>query len=628
MTFALSPVSLRTLARPALLLRSAAALFAAWTAAAPASAQVPDRAGAGCIAATNKAAALVARAHANLAFVCAKGVTVGKVADFDVCVADDAKGRIAKARGVADKLDTARCAEPPAFGYATPDVVAAGVAFAADALVADIFGATPTSPLASGDKATARCQGIVLKQTTGLAAARLRAFSACKAAALKAGSLASAEELETTCFDALAADAGGKLAKADQKLSGLLVKKCLGVILPDALPGACATTGDLGQCLVDRAECAACRLLNAADGLARDCDVFDNGAADNTCSTCGNGVVEVGEECDDGASNGDGCCTAECTAVADGAGCDDGLFCTATDTCQAGACTGAGDPCAAGGECNDVCNENAGDCLSDAGAACTDDADVCTDDVCDGAGACIHPNNTAPCDDGDPCTTVDTCDAGMCSGTPVPPATTVLSDDFDDSMLDGAWALSFAGVATGWTASEAGTALTVTGIANSVFNEWGYAVLDRAVDPTQDFRLTFDVAWDSLGSAVPIQEVRIEAYDADDNLVAYGGYVDAWAATSGTRVWAAGCSGCSGGEERGTRPLAGSMDFVIERISDQLSITEGVNTVFDATATTAPVTRVRVHFGHWRWSGSTPTFGSEAVGNVTLEAVNAECSMN
>jgi cysteine-rich repeat protein len=64
---------------------------------------------------------------------------------------------------------------------------------------------------------------------------------------------------------------------------------------------------------------------------------------------CGNGIVEQGEQCDDGAANGQpgDCCTA---------------------TCQFGA----------------------------AGTVCTDDGDLCTLDVCDGAGICAHPIAPAP----------------------------------------------------------------------------------------------------------------------------------------------------------------------------------------------------------------------------------------
>ncbi|MFT5042234.1 MAG: hypothetical protein ACI8TX_003216, partial [Hyphomicrobiaceae bacterium] len=47
-----------------------------------------------------------------------------------------------------------------------------------------------------------------------------------------------------------------------------------------------------------RVRCRACRLFNDADVLEQDCDLFDNGAADNSCPGCGDGVVDPGEECE------------------------------------------------------------------------------------------------------------------------------------------------------------------------------------------------------------------------------------------------------------------------------------------------------------------------------------------
>jgi len=138
----------------------------------------------------------------------------------------------------------------------------------------------------------------------------------------------------------------------------------------------------------------------------------------------------VDSDCDDG----NGCTADSCDVGAEtcvfnpvpleGAGCDDGKFCTPTDTCTAGICTGPPRDCSLfGDECNDgVCNEAADACEqspANEGAACPADANDCTDDVCQG-GTCAHPNNTAACNDGDLCTFNDTCNAGSCGGTPNP----------------------------------------------------------------------------------------------------------------------------------------------------------------------------------------------------------------
>lgn len=85
---------------------------------------------------------------------------------------------------------------------------------------------------------------------------------------------------------------------------------------------------------------------------------------------CGNGVVESGEQCDDGGTSAGDCCDAACQ-------------------------------------------------FESAVTACADDGNACSDDQCDGNGACVHPANTAPCDDGSACTDDDVCSAGTCAGTTV-----------------------------------------------------------------------------------------------------------------------------------------------------------------------------------------------------------------
>lgn len=67
-------------------------------------------------------------------------------------------------------------------------------------------------------------------------------------------------------------------------------------------------------------------------------------------------------ECDDGdVCTDETCIGGACVYVNNSAPCDDGLFCTATDTCAGGICVGAGDPCLALGQ---VCDAS--------GDACTD----------------------------------------------------------------------------------------------------------------------------------------------------------------------------------------------------------------------------------------------------------------
>src|SRR5207248_7242986 len=110
--------------------------------------------------------------------------------------------------------------------------------------------------------------------------------------------------------------------------------------------------------------------------------------------TCGNGVVDAGEQCDDGAANGTAtsCCAPDCTFKSAGTACNDA--CTA-GTCQSGVCIGNNPVvCTASDQCH-----NAGTC-DPATGLCSDPA------AADGT----------VCDDGDRCTATDTCQSGTCTG--------------------------------------------------------------------------------------------------------------------------------------------------------------------------------------------------------------------
>jgi len=132
---------------------------------------------------------------------------------------------------------------------------------------------------------------------------------------------------------------------------------------------------DAQYCTVNEA----CLAGTCTGGAARDCSSLDD--------QCNTGV------CDDTADQ----CTPQ--PVVNGTACDDGLYCTENETCQAGSCT-AGSPI----DCSsldDMCNLG----------ACDESGDTCYADPA--------PKEGLACDDGDACTMTDTCSSGTCSGAPL-----------------------------------------------------------------------------------------------------------------------------------------------------------------------------------------------------------------
>jgi len=164
-------------------------------------------------------------------------------------------------------------------------------------------------------------------------------------------------------------------------------------------------------------------VVNPANGLSHPRTDVDLAVASAITDLCGNGSVEVFEECDDGGTLDGDCCSADCSFESFGSACDDGDACSDSDTCDgSGACT-PGSPLT----CDDglFCNGAEG---CDPGSGCTagtppsfDDGVSCTLDSCDEVNDTgLYVPDPASCDDADPCT-ADACDEiSGCSHDPIP----------------------------------------------------------------------------------------------------------------------------------------------------------------------------------------------------------------
>ncbi|MFC1609840.1 hypothetical protein ACFL6C_02690 [Myxococcota bacterium] len=120
---------------------------------------------------------------------------------------------------------------------------------------------------------------------------------------------------------------------------------------------------------------------------------------------CGNGVLDIGEACDDGFI--DPCaCNATCDAIGTGI-CGDGVVCPQTEQCD----DGYTDAC---GSCNADCTGPGTGATCGDGEVCPQ-LEVCDDGLTDACGTCnatCEGPGTSTCGDGEVCPETEECDDG------------------------------------------------------------------------------------------------------------------------------------------------------------------------------------------------------------------------
>ena len=239
---------------------------------------------AACIEALNGGFEGLARAQARNLRRCFRDAARDRVPDLLACVEEDRGDRRQRAEEKTRAQAELFCAEPPEFGPPGPDEVVAGAAELAPEWLTRTFGADPDAALLDDDGE--RCQRGVLAGLQRCEKLRVRSFNRCKTAGLGDGSIGDAEALGE-CLDA---DPRGRVERLcgpeAQRVMRALERRCRdrAVALDSALPGCGAAEPAATAACLDRTQrCALCLALSAADDLALDCDLYDDGAADASC---------------------------------------------------------------------------------------------------------------------------------------------------------------------------------------------------------------------------------------------------------------------------------------------------------------------------------------------------------
>jgi cysteine-rich repeat protein len=255
--------------------------------------QSPDQIG--CILEVNSGVARVARAQTRNHEACLSAAAKGKLgaapSAFDACLLADLQGRVAEAEQKLEQGETQACSpgEPPAL--ALGDDRLSGLPAASElpaALVRDVFGA-PAAALSSREaRQAARCQREVLKRTNGLFDAiwsDIRHAQATKLEGRRTAPATTDADLSAYLQEELAASR--RIVKSQERLLRGAATRCQGVELEEIFPG-CSPKSFLlfAACTIRTTRCRACELLMETNRrLVVDCDAFDDGGANASCTT-------------------------------------------------------------------------------------------------------------------------------------------------------------------------------------------------------------------------------------------------------------------------------------------------------------------------------------------------------
>jgi cysteine-rich repeat protein len=375
-----------------------------------------------CITAFNKSLRNVAKAQSGIIKKCLTEFAAGKLSNTtpEGCVRSDPNGKLSKAAQKAVNVINQQCGTLPAFGATATDPALLNTVLGEIDLVHGSFGNSLDSALIE-NPTDASCQASAGAALLKCEDRRVREFLKCQKLGLTSGAVTDAATLTANCLGVGGGsqpDPKGRIAAdCGTAIDAVVTQRCGSTNLANAFAPCNPTdASDATSCLNRDSACQLCLLLNQVDGLARDCDLFDDGnSANGSCgSECGDGILQGNEACDDGNNVPNDGCSPDCTV-------DGGYTCTGQPShCTLNCGNGVLD---AGEECDDG-NTNNGDgcnssCFVESGYSCSGTPSHCThtcgNGQLDGSEQCDDGNTN----NGDGCSNTCHVEPGYnCSGSP------------------------------------------------------------------------------------------------------------------------------------------------------------------------------------------------------------------
>ncbi|HYD47140.1 MAG TPA: hypothetical protein VEB21_02265 [Terriglobales bacterium] len=243
-----------------------------------------------CVNTVNKGMASISKAEWSSVAKCIKSYAKDPTVDVEICLSLASKPLIATAKAV-EKAGAACSVAAPEFGLfdeLSPAFALGGGEFLAASLLGDLLsaGTAPCDDPVFGD-APCKCQNAILAAAGKNLGLYVSLFNKCKKAGLKDQSIVDLTTLGSCMAEPGKLDPKGKLAKAAEKLAATVGKKCTDEAVSDPFPtGLCGSPSDgaaFTSCVQAQVRCTACFYAVYVDEAVVDCDIFDDGALNDSC---------------------------------------------------------------------------------------------------------------------------------------------------------------------------------------------------------------------------------------------------------------------------------------------------------------------------------------------------------